>query len=142
MKMGLCDAQYISTIRSLLNLQPLTSQYPRQCQNLLGQHLGIFQQDFWDLDLVILLLLLQQPRLPRVALSLLQHQYPLRDHSAPTASEMPPPATAPANQNSETARRPRRYPRLNPELDRVCAIKSPPGSRRSSVSKLSRGGQD
>ena len=48
--------------------------------------------------------------------------------SAPTASEMPPPATAPANQNPETARRPRRSPRLNPELDRVCAIKGPTGT--------------
>ena len=41
---------------------------------------------------------------------------------------MPPPAPASANQNSETARHPRRSPRLNPELDRVCAIKSPPGT--------------
>ena len=41
---------------------------------------------------------------------------------------MPPPATAPANQNPEPAHRPRRSPRLNPELDRVCAIKSPPGT--------------
>ena len=48
--------------------------------------------------------------------------------SAPTASEMPPPATAPANQNSEPTSRPRRSPRLNPELDRVCAIKGPPGN--------------
>ena len=48
--------------------------------------------------------------------------------SGPTASEMPPPATASANQNPEPARRPRRSPRLNPELDRVCAIKSPPGT--------------
>ena len=48
--------------------------------------------------------------------------------SAPTVSEMPPPATAPANQNSETARCPWQSPRLNPELGRVCAIKSPPGT--------------
>ena len=41
---------------------------------------------------------------------------------------MPPSAPAPANQNPGTARRPRRSPRLNPELDRVCAIKSPPGT--------------
>ena len=47
---------------------------------------------------------------------------------APTASEMPPPTTSPADQNSETTRRPRRSPRLNPGLDRVCAIKSPPGT--------------
>ena len=46
----------------------------------------------------------------------------------PIASEIPPPATAPANQNPEPASRPRRSPRLNPELDRVCAIKSPPGT--------------
>ena len=41
---------------------------------------------------------------------------------------MPPPAPAPANQNSETAHRPRRSPRLNPELDWVCVIKGPPGT--------------
>ena len=41
---------------------------------------------------------------------------------------MPPPASAPANQNSETAHRPLRSPRLNPELDWVCAIKGPPGT--------------
>ena len=40
---------------------------------------------------------------------------------------MPRPATAPANQNPEPASRPRRSPRLNPELDRVCALQSPPG---------------
>ena len=53
---------------------------------------------------------------------------PAPQTSAPTASEMPPPAPAPANQNSETAHHPRRSPRLNPELDRVCAIKGPPGT--------------
>ena len=47
--------------------------------------------------------------------------------SALTASEMPPPATAPANRNSEPASRPRRSPRLNPKLYRVCALKSPLG---------------
>ena len=41
---------------------------------------------------------------------------------------MPPPATASANQNPKPALCPRRSPRLNPELDRVCAIKSPPGT--------------
>ena len=41
---------------------------------------------------------------------------------------MPPPAPTAANQNSETAPRPRRSPRLNHELDRVCAIKGPPGT--------------
>ena len=53
---------------------------------------------------------------------------PSQQASAPAASEVPPPAPAPANQNSGTTRRPRRSPRLNPELDRVCAIKSPPGT--------------
>ena len=48
--------------------------------------------------------------------------------SAPTASKMPPPATAPANQQAELAVRPRRSPRLNPEPDRVYAIKGPPGN--------------
>ena len=42
--------------------------------------------------------------------------------------EMPPPLSVPTNQNSEPAFRPRRSPRLNPELDRVCAIKGPPGA--------------
>ena len=127
--MGLCGAQCTSITQNLLSLQPLTSQYPRQRQSLLGQHLGIFQQDFWDPDLVILLLLLQQPRLPKVALSLSPTaSVPAPQPSASTTSEMPPPVTAPANQNSEAARRPRRSPRLNPELDQVCAIKSPPGT--------------
>ena len=53
---------------------------------------------------------------------------PALQTSAPTASEMPPPAPAPANQNSETTHRPRRSPRLNTELDQVCAIKGPPGT--------------
>ena len=53
---------------------------------------------------------------------------PAPQTSAPTASEMSPPAPAPANQNSETAHRQRRSLRLNPELDRVCAIKGPPGT--------------
>ena len=53
---------------------------------------------------------------------------PTQRPSAPTASEMPPPAPAPANQNSGATRRPRRSPRHNPELDRVCAIKCPPGT--------------
>ena len=48
--------------------------------------------------------------------------------SVPTASEMPPPATMPTNQKTEPAVRPRRSPRLNPGLDRVCAIKGPPGN--------------
>ena len=46
--------------------------------------------------------------------------------SAPTASEIPPPATAPADQNPEPASRPRQSPRLNPELDRMCTLQSPP----------------
>ena len=41
---------------------------------------------------------------------------------------MPPPATAPANQQAEPAVHPRRSPRLNPEPGRVCAIKGPPGN--------------
>ena len=41
---------------------------------------------------------------------------------------MPPPATAPANQQAEPAVRPRRSPRVNPEPGRVCAIKGPPGN--------------
>ena len=45
-----------------------------------------------------------------------------------SASEMPPPSSVPTNQNSEPAFRPLRSPRLNPELDRVCAIKGPPGA--------------
>ena len=39
---------------------------------------------------------------------------------------MPPPATAPANQQAEPAVRPRRSPRLNPEPGRVYAVKGPP----------------
>ena len=41
---------------------------------------------------------------------------------------MPPPATTSANRNPEPARRPRRSPRLNPELDRVCALQNPAGN--------------
>ena len=41
---------------------------------------------------------------------------------------MPPPATAPANQQAEPAVCPRRSPKLNPEPGRVCAIKGPPGN--------------
>ena len=48
--------------------------------------------------------------------------------SVPTASEMPPPTTVPANQNSEPTSCPQQSPRLNPELDRVCSIKGPPGN--------------
>ena len=48
--------------------------------------------------------------------------------AAPAESEMRPPATAPANQRPEPAPRPRRSPTLNPEPDRACAIKSPPGN--------------
>ena len=39
---------------------------------------------------------------------------------------MPPPATSPAGPNPEPASYPRRSPRLNPELDRVCPLRSPP----------------
>ena len=51
---------------------------------------------------------------------------PAQPPAAPAASEMQPPATAPANQQSESAFRPRRSPRLNPEPGRVCTIKGPP----------------
>ena len=44
--------------------------------------------------------------------------------AAPAESEMRPPATAQANQRPEPAPRPRRSPRLNPEPDRACAIKT------------------
>ena len=46
--------------------------------------------------------------------------------SAPTASKIPPPATAPTNQKAEPVVHPRRSPRLNPGFDQVCAIKGPP----------------
>ena len=48
--------------------------------------------------------------------------------AAPAASEMQPPAAAPANQQPESTFRPRRSPRLNPEPGRVCTIKGPPGN--------------
>ena len=51
--------------------------------------------------------------------------------SAPTTSEMPPPATAPTDPNPEPASCPRRSPRLNPELDRLCALKPTPRPRSS-----------
>ena len=78
-KMGLCGARFTLTIQNLPNLPPLTFQSPPQLQNLLVLHSDIFQQGFWGPDLVVLLLLFQQPRLSRVALSLPQPQYPLRD---------------------------------------------------------------
>ena len=62
---------------------------------------------------------------------------PSQRPSAPTVSEMPPPAPAPANQNSGTTRPPRRSPRLNPER-----YKKPTRNSRSSVSELSRYGQN
>ena len=43
-------------------------------------------------------------------------------------SEMPPPTTAPTSQPPETVHRPRRSPRLNPELGQVCAVRSPTGN--------------
>ena len=58
--------------------------------------------------------------------------------AAPAESEMQPPATAPANQQPEPAPRPRRSPRLNPEPDRACAIKSPPGTPSHHTSEPSR----
>ena len=53
---------------------------------------------------------------------------PAQPPAAPAASEMQPPATAPANQQPESAFRPRQSPRLNPEPGRVCTIKGPPGN--------------
>ena len=53
---------------------------------------------------------------------------PAQPPAAPAASEMQPPATAPANQQPESAFCPRRSPRLNPEPGRVCTIKGPPGN--------------
>ena len=44
--------------------------------------------------------------------------------AAPAESEMRPPTTAQANLQPEPAPRPRRSPKLNPEPDRACAIKS------------------
>ena len=108
--------------------QPLTFQFPLQRQSLLGQHLGIFQQDFLGSRP-------RHPPPPPTAAAPAEGRslsptasVPAPQPSAPTASEMPPPTPAPANQNSETTRRPRRSPRLNPELDWVCTIKSPPGT--------------
>ena len=58
--------------------------------------------------------------------------------ATPAESEMRPPATAPANQRPEPAPRPRRSPRQNPEPDRACAIKSPPGNPPHHTSEPSR----
>ena len=44
-------------------------------------------------------------------------------------SEIQPPTSAPANQNSGSASRPWRSARLNPGLDQACSIKGPPGAR-------------
>ena len=57
---------------------------------------------------------------------------------APAASEMQPPATAPANQQPESAFRPLRSPRLNPEPGRVSTIKGPPGNPSPQSEKSSR----
>ena len=51
---------------------------------------------------------------------------PAQPPAAPAASEMQPPATAPANQQPEFAFHPRRSPRLNPDQGQVCTIKGPP----------------
>ena len=53
---------------------------------------------------------------------------PAQPPATPAASEMQPPATAPVNQQPESASRPRRSPRLNPEPGQVCTIKGPPGN--------------
>ena len=58
--------------------------------------------------------------------------------AAPAESEMQPPATAPANQQPEPAPHPWRSPRLNPEPDPACAIKSPPGTPSHHSSEPSR----
>ena len=58
--------------------------------------------------------------------------------AAPAENAMQPPATAPTNQQPEPTPRPRRSPRLNPELGQVCAIKSPPESPPHHSSKASR----
>ena len=44
-------------------------------------------------------------------------------------SELQPPTSVPANQNSGSASRPRRSARLNPWLNQACSIKGPPGTR-------------
>ena len=56
----------------------------------------------------------------------------------PAESEMQPPATVPANQRPKPAPLPRRSPRLNPEPDQACAIKSPPGTPSHHTSEPSR----
>ena len=58
--------------------------------------------------------------------------------ATPAASKMQPPATAPANQQPESAPRPLRSPRLNPEPGRVCAIKGPAGNPPHQSDKTSR----
>ena len=58
--------------------------------------------------------------------------------AAPAENAMQPPATAPANQRPEPAPRPRRSPRLNPELGQACVIQSPPANPPHHSSKTSR----
>ena len=58
--------------------------------------------------------------------------------ATPAKSAMQPPATSPANQRPEPAPHPRRSHRLNPEPDRACAIKSPPGNPPHRSAKASR----
>ena len=53
---------------------------------------------------------------------------PTQPSAAPAASEMQPPATAPANQQPASTFRPLRSLRLNPEPGRVCGIKGPLGN--------------
>ena len=135
------------------SLRPLISHCPHLHPSLPGQRLGVSPGVYKDLALISLLLLFKQPHLPGATLPLPQHQYPrrlpphlprvrgppaisrqpiaiqhpLRDSSHP-ASEIQPPTSAPANQNSGSAFRPRRSARLNPGLDQECAIKGPPGT--------------
>ena len=135
-------------------LQPLISCCPHLHPSLPGQRLGISPGVCKDLALISLLLLFKQPHLPGAILPLPQHHYPHRlpPHlprvrslpaisrqpiairqpsprlSSHPASEIQPPTSAPANQNSGSTFRPRRSARLNPGLDQVCAIKGPPGT--------------
>ena len=57
--------------------------------------------------------------------------------SSPSATEMQPPASSPANQNSGSVFRPRRSARLNLGIDQACAIKGPPGTYASQSKHLS-----
>ena len=51
-------------------------------------------------------------------------------------SEIQPPTSAPANQNSGSASRPWRFARLNPELNQACSIKGPPRTRAPQLQQI------